>query len=373
MNRSEQKVVQYLKEARATELALVRVLQSQIAMTPEGRFREGLETHLGETRGHAHRLADRLGELQSGFNPILFAYGVAETVVGQAVAIAKTPVDLVRGTGGEEKVLKNAKDAAATEALEIATYTALERLATLAGDETTAALAVSIRRDEERMLDRLLGEIPRLTDAVYGADVHGDPSYDVTKTGAAEAARGVAEAATDAVDDATDAAKDAAAGAAGRAKATGAKAAAGAKGAAQGGKDAVDDAADAVATGAEKATDGVKDAGTAAKDAAKETVAAGAERVREAAEDDDAGDQDDDAEDRDDAEDEDTGADGSSLEADPDAEKPWAGYDELSVEEVQAVLLTADPEQARRVGEYELAHEARKGILGVVERHLPTS
>jgi ferritin-like metal-binding protein YciE len=360
MNRSEQKVVQYLKEARATELALVRVLQSQIAMTPEGRFREGLETHLGETRGHAHRLADRLGELQSGFNPILFAYGVAETVVGQALAIAKTPADLVRGTGGEEKVLKNAKDAAATEALEIATYTALERLATLAGDETTAALAVSIRRDEERMLDRLLGEIPRLTDAVYGADVHGDPSYDVTKTGAAEAARGVAEAATDAVDDATDAAKDAAAGAAGRAKATG-------------GKDAVDDAADAVATGAEKATDGVKDAGTAAKDAAEETVAAGAERVREAAEDDDAGDQDDDAEDRDDAEDEDTGADGSSLEADPDAEKPWAGYDELSVEEVQAVLLTADPEQARRVGEYELAHEARKGILGVVERHLPTS
>ena len=34
MNASQQKVVQYLNEAHASEHALVRVLQSQIAMTP---------------------------------------------------------------------------------------------------------------------------------------------------------------------------------------------------------------------------------------------------------------------------------------------------------------------------------------------------
>jgi hypothetical protein len=34
--RQQQKVVQYLNEAHATEHALVRVLQSQIAMTPRG-------------------------------------------------------------------------------------------------------------------------------------------------------------------------------------------------------------------------------------------------------------------------------------------------------------------------------------------------
>ena len=61
--------------------------------------------------------------------------GVAETVVGQALALGKTPIDMLRGTGGEEKVLKNAKDACATEALEIATYTALERLARVVGDD----------------------------------------------------------------------------------------------------------------------------------------------------------------------------------------------------------------------------------------------
>jgi hypothetical protein len=41
------------------------------------------------------------------------------------------------------------------------------------------------------MLERILGEIPKLTGAVVGADVNGDPSYDVSKTGAADTARKV--------------------------------------------------------------------------------------------------------------------------------------------------------------------------------------
>ena len=49
----EQKIVQYLNEAHASEVALTRVLQSQIAMTPRGSYRSGLEKHLGETRDHA--------------------------------------------------------------------------------------------------------------------------------------------------------------------------------------------------------------------------------------------------------------------------------------------------------------------------------
>jgi Domain of unknown function (DUF892) len=115
--------------------------------------------------------------------------GFAETLIGQSVALGKTPFDLLRGSGGEEKVLKNAKDACATEALEIATYTALERLATRVGDEQTATLAASIRGDEERMLARIMREIRKLTDAVVGADVEGQPSYDINKTGAADATR----------------------------------------------------------------------------------------------------------------------------------------------------------------------------------------
>ena len=187
MSKSEQKVVQYLGEAHASEVGLVSVLRSQIAMTPRGSYRDGLEKHLGETQEHARRIQKRLGELEQGRNPMQVFVGFAETLVSQSVALSKTPFDLLRGSGGEEKVLKNAKDACATEALEIATYTALERLATRVGDEQTAKLAASIRGDEERMLERIMREIPTLTDAVVGADVEGHSSYDITKTGAADA------------------------------------------------------------------------------------------------------------------------------------------------------------------------------------------
>jgi ferritin-like metal-binding protein YciE len=192
MTRPNQKVVQYLEEAHASEAALVGVLQSQIAMTPRSRYRTALDRHLRETREHASRVEARLGELGHGDNPIQVGIGVAQTVLAQGLAIAKTPLDLLRGSSGEEKVLKNAKDAAATEALEIATYTAIERLARDVDDDETARLAASIRADEERMLARILDEIPKLTDAVVG----GEGSYDVAKTGAADAARGAARKST---------------------------------------------------------------------------------------------------------------------------------------------------------------------------------
>jgi ferritin-like metal-binding protein YciE len=192
MNTPQKKIVQYLGEAEATEQALVRVLQSQIAMTPRGAYRTALERHLGETREHAARVGERLRELGRNGNPLTAMTGAVESVIEQALALGKTPLDLLRGSGGEEKVLKNANDACATEALEIATYTAIERLAGAVGDEETAKLAASIRADEEKMLERVLREIPKLTDAVVRAEVKGDPSYDVTATGAADAVRRVA-------------------------------------------------------------------------------------------------------------------------------------------------------------------------------------
>lgn len=195
MNADQKKLVQYLSEAHASEQALVRVLQSQIAMTPRGSYRSLLETHLDETRRHTDRVAARLRELGQGGNLITAGVGIVQTVVGQALALGKTPLDLLRGSGGEEKVLKNAKDAAASEALEIATYIAIEELAKKVGDDKTAKLAASIRTEEERMLERVLREIPKLTGAVVRADINGHGSYDLSKTGAADAVREVGEVA----------------------------------------------------------------------------------------------------------------------------------------------------------------------------------
>ena len=153
MNTSEQKVAQYLSEARASEDALVRVLQSQIAMTPRGSYRSALETHLDETRRHA----SRVGAAWTALDGAPTRFGRDRLLGGRDRPGARAGQDAVGSaarSGGEEKVLKNAKDACATEALEIATYTAIERLARSVGDDETAELAKSILADEERMLAR---------------------------------------------------------------------------------------------------------------------------------------------------------------------------------------------------------------------------
>jgi ferritin-like metal-binding protein YciE len=179
MTQYETKIVQYLDEAHASELALVRTLQSQIAMAPAGRLRGALERHLGETRSHAERVQARVRSFPTATDPVRAWLGVTEAVAGQVIALSKTPVDLLRGGSVAEKVLKNAKDDCAAEALEIATYTAIEHLARQAGDEETAELASSILADERRMLDELLELIPTLTEHVADAEIERGRAADV--------------------------------------------------------------------------------------------------------------------------------------------------------------------------------------------------
>lgn len=207
MTSSHEKIRQYLHEARGMELALVRTLQAHAAMAPAGSYRSALERHLRQTREHADRVERRLREMDGQPGLAERGYGIAQRLAGQAAALGKAPLDLVRGTSAEEKLLKNAKDACATEALEIATYDALEQLARQAGDEVTAELAAELRADEEEMLARLRAEIPALTAAVLGVEVGGRAGFSPGDTGAAEAVERTARARTRA---AGEAAQDAA-------------------------------------------------------------------------------------------------------------------------------------------------------------------
>jgi ferritin-like metal-binding protein YciE len=337
MSRSTQKVVQYLNEAHASEVGLVRVLQSQIAMTPRGAYRSALETHLRETRDHAERVQARIRELDGGSNPLLAGLGLAETVIAQTLALSKTPLDLLRGSGGEEKILKNAKDAAATEALEIATYTSLERLAQAVGDDITARLAASIRADEEKMLERVLREIPKLTDAVVGADVEGNGSYDVTTTGAAYATRAVAE-------ETKEAAKEGAA----KARRTARQArkvpgAARAEGTVKGAVASADDLpiaryddlnADEITTKLSELSQ-IDLAKVQAYERKNENRTTVLNRI-------------------------------GSLQG----TEPWPGYDEQTVAEIRAALADADDDRAKAARDYERAHKNRSGVLAVAEREL---
>src|SRR4051794_39912197 len=331
----EQKVLQYLDEAHATEQALVRVLQSQIAMTPRGSYRTALETHLRETRDHADRVAKRRRALGGGTGPIGSVVGFAETLVGQALALGKTPIDMVRGGGGEEKILKNAKDASATEALEIATYTSLERLARVVGDTETADLAASIRGDEEKMLERITRELPKLTDAVVKADVKGEHSFDVTKTGAADAARATGRKAADTTRKATSSAKRQSR------QARKVPGVARAEGAAKGAVASESDLAiarydslnaDEIVSRLPQLSQ-VDLAKVDAYERKNENRTTITERI-------------------------------SSLRGD----EPWAGYDELSVSEIRAVLGEGDDERAKQVRSYERAHKNRAGVIDAAER-----
>jgi rubrerythrin len=89
----------------------------------------------------------------------------------KAAALAQGPLHALRGTGEEEKQLKNAKTEYASEAEEISTYLAIETLAETVGDKDTATLARTIRREEERMRSYLEKTIPRLTNAVAKAEI----------------------------------------------------------------------------------------------------------------------------------------------------------------------------------------------------------
>ena len=77
----------------------------------------------------------------------------------------------MRGTGEDEKQLKNARTEFSEEHEEIAPYLAIETLATEIGDTETAKLAKGIRREEERMASFLEKQIPILTKAVAKAEI----------------------------------------------------------------------------------------------------------------------------------------------------------------------------------------------------------
>jgi len=163
---ADAKIVQYLTEAHGKEKELEVSLAAHIEMATRPAYKKRLKEHLKETRQHAKLTERRLKKLGSG-GLTAKAGGLAS----RGVAAAKGPLHAARGTGAEEKQLKNAKTEFSEEHEEIATYLAIETLATEVGDAETAKIAKGIRRDEERMAAFLAKQIPVLTRAVAKAEI----------------------------------------------------------------------------------------------------------------------------------------------------------------------------------------------------------
>jgi ferritin-like metal-binding protein YciE len=164
LNERDTKLIQYLSEAYGKERELETALEAHIAMTTKAPYKKRLKQHLRETKAHAKGVERRIKKLGGGGQ-------LKQTAVGKAMAAAKGPLHMIRGSGEQEKMLKNAKTEYFNEHEEIATYLAIEVLAERVGDRETAKLAKGIRREEERMAKFLEGQIKSLTGAVVAAEV----------------------------------------------------------------------------------------------------------------------------------------------------------------------------------------------------------
>jgi ferritin-like metal-binding protein YciE/gamma-glutamylcyclotransferase (GGCT)/AIG2-like uncharacterized protein YtfP len=353
----EDTLIQYLNEAHATELALVTTLRAHIAITPRGSYRSLLERHLGETQRQGDRLRRRLSDLGVSRSLVGTGVGALQSLIGQVLSLAKSPIDLLRGGGGEEKLLKNAKDECATEALEIATYDALEQVALELDDALTAEIAAQHRDEEEAMLAALREHIPALARDAVRAEVYGDDSYEVSETGAADATREAAGTARDVAGAASDAAVGLADEVTQKAGAAAAKATGTAKETAKEARRV---------PGVEEAEGEVRGAVADEDDlpiADYDSLKAGeiVERLQRLSQI-ELGQVD--AYERRHASRKTILSKIDSLRGD----EPWAGYDEQSAEEIESRVRDADDDEARKVRDYERRHKARKGVTEAAQR-----
>jgi ferritin-like metal-binding protein YciE len=140
MGQLKEELLKHIDEAHAMEQNVLRMLDGMIATTDDPEILDALEHHKVQTQGHADRMAERLE-----------AHDVSPSTVrqlgGVLGALAKMPLDFVRG----DKAGRNARDAYATEHLEIASYELLRRIAQRAGDEETATAALEIIEEERAM------------------------------------------------------------------------------------------------------------------------------------------------------------------------------------------------------------------------------
>jgi len=171
-DQGKQQVVKLLVEAHSNELGLISTLNAHLSITESGTYRTLIRNHIRETERHADMIQRRLTQLGYSRSLPAAAYGLVQNAIKQGLVLAKGPIDVIRGgMNVNEKMMRNARDEAQTEILEIATYDTIESVARSVGDHETAELAAQIRLDEEAMLDSLRKEIPILADAFVRSTV----------------------------------------------------------------------------------------------------------------------------------------------------------------------------------------------------------
>jgi len=140
----EEQLVKHLDEAYALETQVLRMLDGIVETTDDDELMVDFSRHKEETDRHRERIEDCLA-----------TYGVKPSKPKQAggivAALMKKPLDMLRS----EQAMRNARDAFATEYLEIATYRLIEKLAERIGDDKTVLACRENIAEEERMAARI--------------------------------------------------------------------------------------------------------------------------------------------------------------------------------------------------------------------------
>src|SRR3954452_15832394 len=165
-------LIKYLNEAYGKEKQLETVLQAQIGRTQNMTIKKRLREHLKETKAHARSVQSRIkalgGKADAGKVP---GPEAITSLANKAMAAAKGPAQILRGSGVADNELRNMRDAFWNEAEEIAHYTVIEAIADKLGDRDTVKLAKQIRREEERMQSFLGRQLSTLAGAVIREEV----------------------------------------------------------------------------------------------------------------------------------------------------------------------------------------------------------
>ena len=105
------KLIQYLTEAHGKEVELLESLAAHIQIATRPAYKRRLQDHLKETRQHASLVQRRVKKLGGdvGSGPVSKVATAAAGVPKLAAAGVKGAGHVIRGTGAEEKQLKNAK------------------------------------------------------------------------------------------------------------------------------------------------------------------------------------------------------------------------------------------------------------------------
>src|SRR3954451_14832285 len=174
-------LVKYLNEAYGKEKQLEQNLTVLIGRAQNHKsLKKGFQDHLRVTKNQARGLQQRIKALGGkaeiaadlpGPDRITEAASAVTNVANRAVAMAKGPVQLLRGTGEAANMLRNVRDAFWNEAEEIAHYNVIESVATKLNDKETARLAKQFRREEERMQTFLERELNKLVTQVVRDEV----------------------------------------------------------------------------------------------------------------------------------------------------------------------------------------------------------